>query len=278
MIEKEIKKLRKKAIQLRIDVLDSVYTAQSGHIGGSFSIAEIMAYLYFYRMNVNPQKPKDPKRDRFVLSKGHAAPVLYSALAEKRYFNIDELGKLRKIGSILQGHPDMNKTPGVDISTGSLGQGFAAAQGMALGLKLKNSRARVFVILGDGEIEEGEVWETALSAPNFRLGNLTAFLDRNRVQLDGPTSNIMDSFSVVDKFRSFNWNVIEIDGHNIEQIDRAVQECESTTNRPSIIICNTVKAKGVSFMENKSEWHGKAPNLEQYKAARSELMNEYTSI
>ncbi|MDN6967381.1 transketolase [Oenococcus sp. UCMA 17063] len=275
MENSEITKLSKIANELRLNVLDSVYKAQSGHIGGSFSAAEIISYLYFHCMNVDPKKPNWAKRDRFVLSKGHAAPVLYSALAKKGYFPEEQLATLRQIGTMLQGHPDMLKTPGIDMSTGSLGQGLAAAVGMALGLKYLSSASYVYCVIGDGEIDEGEIWESIMNAPKFKLDNLIVFLDRNGVQLDGPTSKVMNIDPVADKFRAFNWNVLSINGHRIPQIDTAVVLSQSLQNgKPNMIVANTTKGKGVSFMENKSYWHGTAPNLEQYTKARKEILKK----
>lgn len=263
--------LQKQADKLRLDIIQAVYHAQSGHIGGSFSAAEIIAYLYFHEMNIKPDYPKWEDRDRFVLSKGHAAPVLYSALAEKGYFPLRELDNLRQFGSILQGHPDMKKTPGIDMSTGSLGQGLSAAAGMAMAGKINQKKYYVYVLVGDGEIEEGEIWETLMSAPKYKLDNLILFLDHNGIQLDGSTKEIMNSESVVDKLKAFNWNVLEIDGHNFRQIDEAVQRAKQRLGKPTAIIANTVKGKGVSFMENQAFWHGKAPNSDQYQQAREEL-------
>lgn len=263
--------LQNKANKLRVDVIQAVYHAQSGHIGGAFSAAEIVAYLYFHEMNIKPDLPNWEDRDRFVLSKGHAAPVFYSALAEKKYFPIEELVNLRKFGSILQGHPDMNKTPGVDMSTGSLGQGFSAAAGMAMAGKINQKNYYVYALVGDGEIEEGEIWETLMSAPKYKLDHLILFLDHNGIQLDGSTKEIMNSEPIINKLKAFNWNVLEIDGHNLQQIHDAVQKAKQTLGKPTAIVANTIKGKGVSFMENQAFWHGKAPNAEQYREALGEL-------
>ncbi|MFX3616647.1 MAG: transketolase [Sporolactobacillus sp.] len=263
--------LQEMANKLRMDVLNSVYHAQSGHIGGAFSSAEIVAYLYFYEMKIKPTNPGWEERDRFVLSKGHAAPILYSALAERGFFPMSELDNLRKFGSMLQGHPDMKKTPGVDMSTGSLGQGLAAAAGMAMAGKVNQKKYYVYALVGDGEIEEGEIWETLMSAPKYKLDHLILFLDHNRIQLDGFTDQIMNSESVVDKMKAFNWKVIEIDGHNIQEIDDAVRGAKEIAGQPTAIVANTMKGKGVSFMENKPYWHGKAPNKDEYIKARKEL-------
>jgi transketolase len=268
----DIAKIEKQANKLRIDVLTSIYRSQSGHIGGSFSAAEIIAYLYVHAMKIRPDQPKWEERDRLVMSKGHAAPILYAALAERGFFALKELNNLRKFGSILQGHPDMNKTPGVDMSTGSLGQGLSVAAGMALAGRLNQKNYYVYVIIGDGEIEEGEIWETMMSAPQFKLAHLIVFLDHNGIQLDGTTKEIIDSEPVIAKFKAFNWNVSKINGHDIAQIDRAVMDAKQQVNKPTMIVANTIKGKGVSFMENKAYWHGKAPNEKQYKSAMKELV------
>ena len=222
-------------------------------------------------MNVNPDNPHCEDRDRFVLSKGHAAPVLYAALAEKGYFEKKHLKTLRKLGSILQGHPNMNDTPGVDMSTGSLGQGFSAANGMALAGKLDNKNYRVFVLLGDGELEEGQVWEAAMTSAHYKLDNLTAFVDHNRLQIDGPIEKVMNPEPVADKFVAFGWHVISIDGHSFEEIFKAIDEAKAFKGKPTMIVANTVKGKGVSFMENQASWHGTAPNKEQRDQAIKEL-------
>ncbi|MDD9149711.1 transketolase [Sporolactobacillus sp. CQH2019] len=267
----DLSTLQHTANRLRIDVLNAVYHVKSGHIGGSFSSAEIVSYLYFKEMNIKADDPEWEDRDRFVLSKGHAAPVLYSALAEKGFFPRGELETLRKFGSKLQGHPDMKKAPGVDMSTGSLGQGFAAAAGMAMAGKLNHKDYYVYVLAGDGEMEEGEIWETLMSAAKYKLDHLILFLDHNGIQLDGTTGQVMNTEPITDKLRAFNWHVIEIDGHDFQQIEDAVQNAKMIKEQPTAIVANTVKGKGVSFMENKAAWHGKAPNEEEYKNALREL-------
>jgi transketolase len=245
--------------------------SNSGHPGGSLSAVEILTALYFSEMNVNPDNPHLEGRDRFVLSKGHAAPVLYSVLAEKGYFEKKHLMTLRKTGSILQGHPNMNDTPGVDMSTGSLGQGLSAANGMALAGKLDNKNYRVFVLLGDGELEEGQVWEAAMTSAHYKLDNLTAFVDHNGLQIDGPIEKVMNPEPVADKFVAFGWHVISINGHSFEEIFKAIDEAKAFKGKPTMIVANTVKGKGVSFMENQAGWHGTAPNKEQRDQALKEL-------
>lgn len=264
------KELMKKATDVRIGIIEGVHAAKSGHPGGSLSIAEILTYLYFEYMNIDPENPKDENRDRFVLSKGHAAPALYSVLANRGYFDVSELKTLRHIGSFLQGHPDMKHIPGVDMSSGSLGQGISAACGMALSAKHFKNNFKVFTILGDGELEEGQVWEAAMFAGNKGLDNLTAFIDLNNLQIDGTIDEVNSAKPVDKKFEVFNWHTITIDGHDFEQIEAALKEAE-TVNKPIAIIANTVKGKGVSFMENQVSWHGSAPNDEQYEIAMNEL-------
>lgn len=264
------KELMKKATDVRIGIIEGVHAAKSGHPGGSLSIAEILTYLYFEYMNIDPENPKDENRDRFVLSKGHAAPALYSVLANRGYFDVSELKTLRHIGSFLQGHPDMKHIPGVDMSSGSLGQGISAACGMALSAKHFKNNFKVFTILGDGELEEGQVWEAAMFAGNKGLDNLTAFIDLNNLQIDGTIDEVNSAKPVDKKFEAFNWHTITIDGHDFEQIEAALKEAE-TVNKPVAIIANTVKGKGISFMENQVSWHGSAPNDEQYEIAMNEL-------
>ena len=263
--------LRVIATKIRLGALECVYSANSGHPGGSLSISDILAYLYFSKMNVDPKNPKKADRDRFVLSKGHTAPALYSALALKGFFSKELLSTFRKEGSILQGHPDMKNVPGVDVSTGSLGLGISAACGMALSAKCSKDGYRVFTALGDGELEEGQVWEAAMFASHYKLDNLTAFVDFNGLQIDGKITDVMNPTPIDDKFRAFGWHAIVIDGHDFDEIERAVIEAENTKGQPTVIICKTVKGKGVSFMEDRAEWHGSAPNKEQYDIAVSEL-------
>lgn len=262
--------LKKKALKVRIGIINGVHAAKSGHPGGSLSCADILTYLYFKEMNIDPQNPKKPDRDRFVLSKGHAAPALYATLAERGYFDKSELLSLRQTGSFLQGHPDMKHIPGVDMSTGSLGQGISAAVGMALSAKHFGENYRVYAVLGDGEIEEGQVWEAAMFAANKGLSNLTAFVDLNGLQIDGTIEEVNSARPVDKKFEAFGWDVIEIDGHDFEQIEAAVEKAKYS-DKPTAIIAKTTKGKGVSFMENKVNWHGTAPNDEQYEIAIKEL-------
>jgi transketolase len=263
--------LKRIATKLRMDVIKMLKEAKSGHPGGSLSACEIITVLYFKEMNIDSNNPNWPDRDRFVLSKGHGAPILYAALAEKGYFPKEELMKLRKIDSMLQGHPDMKDTPGVDMTTGSLGQGLAAANGMALAGKLDNKNYRVYALLGDGEVQEGIIWEAAMLAAHYQLDNLTVFLDHNGLQIDGLNREVMNIEPIDEKFRAFGWHVINIDGHDFEQIINAIEEAKNTKGKPTIIIAKTVKGKGVSFMENQYEWHGKAPSEEEAVKALEEL-------
>ena len=259
---------------MRKDIITMLTESASGHPGGSLSIVDIMSVLFFEEMNISPSNPKDPNRDRFVLSKGHAAPALYSALARKGYFDVEELMTLRKTGSRLQGHPNMNDLPGIDMSTGSLGQGISAAVGMALAGKLDKKDYRVYTILGDGELEEGQVWEAAMSAAHYNLDNLTAFVDNNGLQIDGDIKDVMNPAPIDKKFDAFGWNVLKINGHNYDEIRNAIEEAKNKKGQPTVIICDTVKGKGVSFMENNAGWHGNAPNKEQCEQALSEIGGE----
>ncbi|MDK2918498.1 MAG: transketolase [Candidatus Petromonas sp.] len=262
------------AVQVRKDIISMTTAAGSGHPGGSLSAVEILTALYFEKMNIDPKKPDWEGRDKFILSKGHAAPVLYSVLARRGFFTPDKLINLRKMGAMLQGHPDMKGTPGVEMSTGSLGQGFSASVGMALASKLDNRKNRIYVLLGDGEINEGIVWEAAMAAAHYKLDNLTAFLDYNGLQIDGPNEEVMNIKPVDEKWRSFGWNVLEIDGHDFEAIFNAINKAEETKEKPTIIIAKTVKGKGVSFMENQVGWHGTAPTEEEMEQALKELGGE----
>ncbi len=259
------------AKNIRRGIIDEVYSGQSGHPGGSLSIADIISVLYFYEMNIDPQNPKDENRDRLVLSKGHCAPALYSTLANRGYFDIEELKTLRNIESRLQGHPDMKKIPGVDMTTGSLGQGLSAANGMAIAGKLDNKDYRVYCIMGDGEIEEGQVWEAAMASGKYKLDNLCVIVDNNNLQIDGTIEEVMSSYPIDEKFKNFGFQVINIDGHNIQEIMDAFDVAKNVKGKPTCIIAKTIKGKGVSFMENKVEWHGKAPDKEQYEQAIKEL-------
>ena len=263
--------LMKKANEIRKSALTEVYSANSGHPGGSLSIADILAYLFFEKMNINKDNPKDPDRDRFVLSKGHTAPALYAVLAEKGYFPKEDLKTFRRCESYLQGHPDMKGVPGVDMSTGSLGLGVSAACGMAKSAKISNKDYKVYAILGDGEIQEGQVWEAAMFACHYKLDNLCLFIDYNGLQIDGDIKQVMNPTPIDKKFLAFGFNVINIDGHDFDAIENAVKHAEEVKDKPTAVICKTVKGKGVSFMENKAEWHGTAPNKEQYEQAIAEL-------
>lgn len=263
--------LERKAYQLRCEIIKMIYRARSGHPGGSLSIAEIMTVLYFHVLRLDPKNPNWLERDRFILSKGHACPAWYACLAMRGFFDMEVLNHLRKIDSPLQGHPDMRKTRGVDMTTGSLGHGLSIGAGMAQASKLDNKDYYVFVLLGDGEVNEGIVWEAAMYAKKYEIDNLIAILDYNRLQLDGCTDVVMPLEPLVAKWESFGWNVLEIDGHNIRQILDAIQEIKNHKGEPSIIIAHTVKGKGVSFMENDPDWHGKAPDDDQYQQAMKEL-------
>ena len=259
------------ANNLRISIIESVYNAGCGHPGGSLSIADILTYLYFEEMNIDPSDPKKVDRDRFVLSKGHTAPALYAALAERGFFPKEDLKTLRKTASYLQGHPDMKGVPGVDMSTGSLGQGISTACGMALSAKVSGDSYRVYTILGDGESQEGQVWEAAMFASHYKLDNLVAILDLNGLQIDGSITEVMNPTPHDEKFLAFGWNVITIDAHNFEEIESALKQARETKGKPTAIIAKSVKGKGVSYMENKCEWHGQAPKEDLYKVALSDL-------
>ena len=278
MTKQEILSLRKTACKVRMGVIESTHSAKAGHPGGSLSAADLFTYLYFKELNIDPAKPHDPDRDRFVLSKGHTAPGLYSALALRGFFPWDDLKTLRQIGSHLQGHPNMNLTPGVDMSTGSLGQGISAACGMALGAKYAGKDCRVYTLLGDGEIQEGQVWEALMFAHHHKLDNLCVVVDNNGLQIDGAVDEVMSPYPIVDKLRAFGLDVIEADGHDFEQIDAAFSHAREVKGVPSAIVIKTVKGKGVSFMENQAGWHGKAPNDEQYQTAMDELKSQLAGL
>jgi transketolase len=274
-MEKSLESLKQITKAVREDIIRMLTESGSGHPGGSLSAVEIMTTLYFNEMNVDIKNPKDPNRDRFVLSKGHAAPVLYSVLSEKGFFNKEELMKLRKMGAMLQGHPNMTYIPGVDMSTGSLGHGISAAVGMALAGKLDKKEYRVYSLLGDGELEEGQVWEAAMAAAHYNLDNLTAFVDFNGLQIDGDVSEVMNPNPIADKFVAFGWNVISLeDGHDLVAIKNAIEEGKKVKDKPTMIVCKTIKGKGVSFMENEAGWHGSTPNKEQCDIALSEIGGE----
>lgn len=266
-----IKSLEKKATELRKDIVTMICKSKSGHPGGSLSVIDILTALYYDVMNIDVANPKKEDRDRFVLSKGHAAPALYAVLADKGYFDKGLLETLRQYGSILQGHPDMKKISGVEISTGSLGQGLSVANGMALASRLQNIPYRVYVAMGDGELQEGQVWEAAMTSAQYKLDNLTAFVDYNNLQIDGNVSDIMNVASVEDKFKAFGWNVLTIDGHNFQEILDAVEKAKECKGKPTMIVANTVKGKGVDFMENVCGFHGVAPTEEETKRAIEQL-------
>ncbi|MBR6681014.1 MAG: transketolase [Clostridia bacterium] len=267
----KLNQLKKTAAKIRLGIIESVHAAKSGHPGGSLSIADIITYLYFEEMNVDPKNPKWEDRDRFVLSKGHTAPALYATLAEKGFFPVDALKTLRKVDSFLQGHPDMKGTPGVDMSSGSLGLGFSSACGMALAAKIQGKDFRVYSIVGDGESEEGQIWEAAMFAAHYKLDNLCVVFDFNGLQIDGPVSEVMNPAPHDKKLEAFGFHVISIDGHDFEQIEAAFKEAREVKGKPCAIVATTVKGKGVSFMENQVNWHGAAPNDEQYEIAVAEI-------
>ncbi len=266
------KQLQITACKVRMGIIEGVYNAKSGHPGGSLSIADTLTYLYFAKMNIYPDKPDLPDRDRLVLSKGHTAPALYSTLAQRGYFDVEELKSLRHVGALLQGHPCIH-IPGVDMSSGSLGQGISAAAGMALSGKISSQPYKVYAILGDGEIEEGQVWEAAMFAAHYQLDNLVAIVDNNGLQIDGKISDVCSPYPITDKFKAFGWHVIEMDAHDFDSIEKAFNEAETVSQMPVAIIQKSVKGKGVSFMEDQVSWHGTAPNAEQYAAAMEELQN-----
>ena len=259
----ELTALKSKAKDVRIDILKMITKASSGHTGGSLSAADILTLLFFHEMKVDPKDPKKADRDRLVLSKGHAAPALYAVLAEKGYFPKEELDTLRQAGHMLQGHPDLKHTPGVDMTTGSLGQGISAACGMALASKMNKADWRVYAILGDGELEEGQVWEAAMYAAHYKLDHLMAFVDNNGLQIDGPITEVMSSLPIGEKFQAFGWHVIETDGHDMEKLHEAIEEAKTISGKPTMIVMKTVKGKGVPEIENQVGWHGKAPSKEE---------------
>ena len=267
----EIQKLEKTAKEIRKGIIEAVYSNKSGHIGGSLSIADILTVLYFNEMKIDPKNPNWENRDRLVLSKGHSSPALYSTLAKKGYFDEEELKTFRNINSRLQGHPDKKHIPGVDMSTGSLGQGLSAANGMAIAAKMDKKDYRVYCILGDGEIEEGQIWEAAMTSNKYKLDNLCVIVDNNNLQIDGTIEEVMSSYPIDAKFRSFGFEIIKIDGHNIEEIIKAFEVAKNIKGKPTCIIAKTTKGKGISFMENQVDWHGKAPNEEEYLKALEEL-------
>ena len=271
MEQAKLQQLKEAARKIRLGILEETHAAKSGHPGGSLSITDVLTYLYFEEMNIDPKDPKKADRDRFVLSKGHCAPALYATLAHRGYFSVDELKTLRKIDSILQGHPDMKLTPGVDMSTGSLGLGISAAAGMALAAKIAGDSYRVYTAVGDGESEEGQVWEACMFAAHYKLDNLCVIIDWNGLQIDGPVEEVMNPTPHDKKLEAFGFHVITVDGHDFAALEAAFNEAKTVKGKPTAIIAKTVKGKGVSFMENKVNWHGSAPNDEQYAAAVAEL-------
>ena len=270
--------LQKIANEVRKDIVTAVHAAKAGHPGGSLSAADLFTYLYFEEMNIDPKEPKKADRDRFVLSKGHTAPGLYSVLAERGYFPKEDLKTLRHLGSYLQGHPDMKHIPGVDMSSGSLGQGISAAVGMAISAKLSNDDYRVYTLLGDGEIQEGQVWEAAMLAGHRKLDNLVVIVDNNGLQIDGKIEDVMSPYPIVDKFAAFGWHVITADAHDFDSLEKAFNEAETVCGQPCVIVMKSIKGKGVSFMENSVDWHGKGPNDEEYAQAMQELNAAYAAL
>ena len=278
MTEAERKELQITACKVRMGVIEGVFNAKSGHPGGSLSAADLFTYLYFKELNIDPKDPRKDDRDRFVLSKGHTAPGLYSALALRGFFPVEDLKTLRHIGSYLQGHPNMNTVPGIDMSTGSLGQGISTACGMALGAKLKGGKERVYTLLGDGEIQEGQVWEALMFAAHRKLDNLVVIIDNNGLQIDGSVGEVMSPYPIPEKLRAFGFECVEIDGHDLDQIDAAFTLARATKGKPFAIVMKTVKGKGVSYMENQVGWHGTAPNAEQYETAMNELRAQLAEL
>ena len=278
MTASEKKQLMATACKVRMGVIEGTHGAKAGHPGGSLSAADVFTYLYFKEMNVDPKAPKKEDRDRFVLSKGHTAPGLYAALAERGFFPVDDLPTLRHIDSYLQGHPNMNTVPGVDMSTGSLGQGISVAAGMALAAKHQGKTCRIYALLGDGEIQDGQVWEAFMLAHHYGLDNLCAVIDNNGLQIDGPIDKVMSPYPIPEKLKAFGWNVVEIDGHDFDQIESAFAQARETKGAPTAIVMKTTKGKGVSYMENQAGWHGKAPNDEEYEKAMAELKAQLAEV
>ena len=278
MLIKEKKELMTMACMVRMGIIEGTHGAKAGHPGGSLSATDLFTYLYFRELNIDPQNPKWENRDRFVLSKGHTAPGLYAALALRGFFPMDDLPTLRHIDSYLQGHPNMNTVPGVDMSTGSLGQGISAAAGMALASKHMGKACRIYTLLGDGEIEEGQVWEAMMFAHHYKLDNLCAIIDNNGLQIDGKIDDVMSPYPIPEKLRAFGWEVMEIDGHDFDQIEAAFEKAKTTKGMPTAIVMKTTKGKGISYMENQVGWHGKAPNDEEYEKAMAELKAQMVEV
>lgn len=272
MEKNELEKLKDIAVKVRKGILNAVYNGKSGHPGGSLSVADILTVLYFKEMNIDPKNPKMQDRDRLVLSKGHCSPALYSVLANRGFFGVEELKTFRNLNSRLQGHPDMKNIPGVDMTTGSLGQGLSVSNGMAIAMKLDNLNSRVYCIMGDGEIEEGQVWEAAMTSSKYKLDNLCVFVDNNNLQIDGTIGDVIGLNNIKEKFVSFGFYALEIDGNDIEQIVKALEKAKTVKDKPTVIIAKTVKGKGISYMENQVGWHGKAPNEEEFNIAIKELI------
>jgi len=269
-----VNELEKIAKKIRRGIIEQVYIAQSGHPGGSLSIADILTVLYFKEMNIDEKEPKLENRDRLILSKGHCSPALYSVLANRGFFEAEKIKTFRKLDGMLEGHPDMKKVPGVDMSSGSLGQGLSVANGMAIAAKMDKKDLRIYCICGDGEIEEGQIWEAAMTASHYKLDNLCVIVDNNGLQIDGEVKDVMSIYPIDEKFKSFGFEAINIDGHNIEEIIEALEKAKTIKGKPTVIVAKTIKGKGVSFMENNVAWHGKAPNEEEYKIALSDLENQ----
>ncbi len=278
MTASEKKQLMATACKVRMGVIESTHGAKAGHPGGSLSAADVFTYLYFQELNIDPKNPKWEERDRFVLSKGHTAPGLYAALALRGFFPVEDLPTLRHIDSYLQGHPNMNTVPGIDMSTGSLGQGVSCAAGMALAARKMGRSCRVYALLGDGEIQEGQVWEAMMFAHHYKLDNFCAIVDNNGLQIDGPVEQVMSPYPIPEKLKAFGWNVVEIDGHDFDQIAAAFAQARETTGVPTAVVMKTTKGKGVSFMENQAGWHGKAPNDEEYEKAMAELKAQLAEV
>lgn len=278
MDEKLVRQLEVAATKIRIGVIEGTHSAKAGHPGGALSIADLLAYLYMHRLNVDPAEPMMPTRDRLVLSKGHSAPALYAALAHRGFFPVEELKTLRHIGARLQGHPVLGKVPGVDMSTGSLGQGISAACGMALSGKISCDTYKVYAILGDGELEEGEVWEAAMFAAHYQLDNLVAVVDNNGLQIDGKIGDVMSPYPIDEKFSAFGWHVITINAHDFNEMEKAFNEAETVMQKPTVIIMRSTKGKGVDYMENSVDWHGKAPNDEEYERAMKQLTERLAEL
>lgn len=278
MDQAKIKELKRLSAEIKLGALEAVWSASSGHPGGSLSISDILAYLYFVEMKIDPKNPNWENRDRFVLSKGHTAPAYYAALALRGYFPREDLKTFRQVDSYLQGHPDMKGTPGVDMTTGSLGLGISAAAGMAISGKIYDKNYRVYAMLGDGELGEGQVWEAAMFSAHYKLDNLCAFVDWNGLQIDGPITEVMDSTPIDKKFEAFGWHVISIDAHDFEQIAAALEEAKTVKGQPTVIIAKSIKGKGVSYMENQVSWHGSAPNNEQYEQGVKEINTYIASL